>query len=289
MANGGGIARLLKQLKVDDWLTPAIDRYYNRSRPERWLHADPTIHPSSLGSICSLDLEFSLLGHRTAADGQGARRMDNGTDVGKRWARALQDMGILVAAEVPARNDDPLISGSLDVLVQHRESGTKSVGEIKSMHSYGFKGLPTPTSDRVANMRAIAMKYKNYCLQLTTYMTIHGLDAWFLFENKDNQEYRVFWVTPTPEMIEEVFGKDGPPKTAQEAFYEGVLLAPPFTRNSATCQNCYRKKMCFNAQDGDVDLWRKFQQQFKQAGVVMKDPVGWPAKSPTKLDEELVL
>jgi len=288
MAQGGGIARLLKTLRTDDWLTPAIDRYYNRSRPERWVHADPTIHPSTLGSPCALDLEFSLLGHRTPADGQGARRMDNGTDVGKRWARALKDMGILISAEEPAHNDDPLIAGSIDVIVQHRETGKKSIGEIKSMHSFGFKGLPTPVSDRMANMRALSMRYKNYCLQLTTYMTIHGLDAWFLFENKDNQEYRVFWVTPTPEMIAEVF-TDGPPKSAQQAFYEGVLLPPPYKRTSKTCQDCYRKKTCFRFQDGDVELWKKVQQQFKQAGVVMKEPVGWPAAAPLRLDEDPAL
>lgn len=288
MKKGGGVARLLSQLNTRDWLSAAIDRYYDRARPERWVHADPTIHPSSLGSPCALEFELGLLGHRTKADGQGVRRMDNGTYVGKRWVETFTKMGILVSYEVPAKDTNPLISGSIDVIVMNPQNGEKSVGEIKSMNSNGFRTLPTISQDRKVNMRALWPKWRNYCLQLTTYMVIHKMPAWFLFENKDNQEYKVFWVEPSDEMRAEVWDASKPPSQAQQAFMDGRLVAPPFERKSGTCQRCYRNKVCFRLQDGDEETWRLVQSQFRQASLEMKDPqeTGWPVSGPRRLSTE---
>lgn len=279
MRKGGGIARLLTQLNNKDWVSAAIDRYYDRARPERWTHADPTIHPSSLGAVCSLEFELGLLGHKTRADGQGVRRMDNGTWVGKRWVETFQKMGVLVSFEEPARDTNPMISGSIDVILQNPQTGEKCVGEIKSMNDRNFRTLPAVKTDRKANMQGLYMKWRGYCLQLTTYMTIMKMPAFFLFENKDNQEFRVFWVEPTDEMRDEVWDHSKVPYQAQQAVIDGIMLRPPFDRKSSTCGRCYRKAVCFRLQDGDEDAWNTVKTQFKQLGKEMKSPE-WPVFGP---------
>lgn len=272
MATGSkrsGISAFLRQVVQEDWLSVAIDRHFSRKRPERWVVPDPTIHPSSLGSVCTLEFELGLLGHKTRIEGKVSRIFENGTSVGKRWVETFREMGVLVSYETPVRRDDPLVNGSVDVIVQNPLGGEKSVGEIKSINSRGFRTLPSVTTDRRGNMLALSACspwIRKYCLQLTTYLTLSGLEGWFLFENKDTQDYKVFWVQPTPEMRAECFEDGHPAADAQKAFYAGVLVTPPFRPTSQQCKGCDRQRVCFALQAGDEELWQIVQGQFKKAG-----------------------
>lgn len=280
-----GVKRLLSQLYSRDWMGAAIDRHFERSRPETWRAADPTIHPSSLGGVCALEFELGLLGHRTKADGQGVRRMENGTFVGRRWVETFKEMGVLVSFEERVKSEDPLISGSIDVIVKNPQTGDLAIGEIKSINQRGFSRLPTPTADRVANMRALAIERKGYCLQLAVYMHLRSLPGFFLFENKDSQEYRLYWVEAYPELLDEVFAAGSVPKTAQETYFTGRLVPPPFRLDSLTCKKCSRNKICQRLQEGDVDTWNLVKEQFRRAKVEPKEPEeqGWPVFGPRRL------
>ena len=271
-----GISAFLRQVVQEDWLSVAIDRHFNRKRPERWVVPDPTIHPSSLGSVCTLESELGLLGHKTRIEGKTSRIFENGTSVGKRWVETFREMRILVSFETPVVRDDPLVNGSVDVIVQNSLTGEKSVGEIKSINSRGFRTLPSVTADRRGNMLALSACspwIRKYCLQLTMYLTLSGLAGWFLFENKDTQEYKVFWVQPTPEMRAECFDAGHPAVDAQRAFYAGALVPPPFKQTSQQCKGCDRQRVCFSLQAGDEETGQSIQGQFRKAG--QDPPQAW--------------
>ena len=275
MTRSGGIGRLLRQLQSEDWLSRVIDQYFNVKYPEHWTDKpSPNIHPSAAGSTCELELELGMLGHRSSITGSSRRRMDRGSDAHDRWERYLGDMGILIQAEVPFKLADPMVSARMDAVIQHPASGHLTVVEIKTVHNQGFKRLPPSTSDRQQNM---AMLYKWnvpwgrwYCLQLTWYYTrgdykgTRFKEAVFLFEDTNNQDFKVIYVEPTDEMVREAYEK---PVLAQKAFLEGRLLSRPFQRGSAACKRCERKSVCNLLEDGDTESWAMVQTQLKKAGI----------------------
>ena len=275
MASKGGIGRLLRQLDQEDWLSRLVDRFFDKTaRRESWGKADPTIHPSGAGSPCERGIELGMLGHRTSIPGPSRRRMDNGTDMHERWGRYLKDMGILVAKEAPVKLADPIVSGRLDAVVQNPASGKRTLIELKSVNSHGFRQLPRSTSDKKNNMRAMYSWNqpwgRGYVLQFTWYYQ-HGdtdgtkfNDAVFLFECKDTQEYKIIYVEPTEEMVLESRQR---PVAAQNAFLEGKLIDRPYAAGHPVCRKCDREVLCTSLEEQDDEAWQIVIEQFRKGGI----------------------
>lgn len=275
----GGVGRLLRQLNVDDWVGREIDRYFDtKASPEGWQKAGPAIRPSGAGSPCAREIELGMLGHRPAYPGQSRRRMDNGSDMHKRWQRYFSEARLLAAAELPVRLNDPVVSGRLDVVLKNPVTGKLALGEIKSVNSQGFRQLPKLIADKHLNAQRLAAWNppwgRGYMLQFCWYSEhgeLHGSrfdEGFFLFENKDTQDYKVFYVTPTPELVKESQTR---PLAAQQAFRSGVLLDRPFERNSPTCRRCEKAMICDLLEDGDAATWAIVMRQFESAGIMGRE------------------
>lgn len=280
MSRGGGVGRLLRQLGSEDWLSRVIDQYFDRrSARETWGQPNPSIRPSGSGSPCERDIELGMAGHRSAIAGQSRRRMDNGSGMHERWQRYLREMQILVVKESPVNVADPMVTGRLDVVVQNPASGKLALGELKSVHSRGFQSLPRVTADRKANMRALYSWNqpwgRGYVIQDCWYFEFGDVNGrkfdenFFLFENKDTQDYKVIYVEPTPELLAEAKEK---PVAAQNAFLEGKLLDRPFQRGHPVCRRCDREKACDLLEDGDDAAWQVLIEQFRKGGITATRP-----------------
>lgn len=274
----GGVGRLLRQLSADDWVGREVDKYFEtKASPETWRKAASAIHPSGAGSPCERELELGMLGYRPAFSGPSRRRMDNGTDMHKRWERYFGEAQLLAAAELPVKADDPVVSGRLDVVLKNPATGRLVLGEIKSVNSYGYRQLPRSMSDWTKNAASLAAWNnpwgRRYLLQFCWYLKygrLHGSgfdEGFFLFENKDTQDYKVVYVDPAVEMVQEAMVK---PTVAQRAFVEGVLLDRPFARRSPTCRRCEKETICDLLEDDDDETWAIVTKQFKGAGVKVK-------------------
>lgn len=253
-----GLARLIQQLKTDDWVSRVVDMEQEKGAPERWVAPDLTIHPSWGGGECPREIQLTMLGHRDKIEPKSRRRMDNGTDAHTRWQRYFKEVGLLVDCEIRLNLTDPLWSGSADVILQNPVTGRKYVGELKTMHSRRWAKVPAQVYDRYEMMRQLALVERKYVNQLTQYIVKlrqegYGVEeeGFFLFENTDTQEYKVRYCAPDRDMQESAFANA---VLAQEASLEGRLIDPPFKRKSLTCRACYRERLCYDIQDGEAPL-----------------------------------
>lgn len=255
MPDKQGVARLLKQVSSGDWLGPIIDASRVGVEDDRWTQPNIEIHPSSAGSICSRDIELSLLGHKTSIKALNRRRMDNGTDAHARWSKELADKGLLVSAGVRLKIPGEW-SGEYDLICRNPKSGESHLGEIKTINANGYASLPPQDPDPVRMAYAMAKAKLAYTYQLCQYYVMFkdkiegGLspDCFFLFENTDTQAFKIIWVRFDTTMMEAAFKNSN---AAREAALEGYLIDPPFKRRSMACSRCYRELICYRIQDGE--------------------------------------
>lgn len=252
MADGGLLARRLKQLDTGDWLGTAIDRAPS-GEPERWTAPNPEIHPSGAGSPCIRDIQLSMLGHHTEIKPKNRRRMDNGTAAHARWTAELDKAGVLVKGgerlKIPG-----YWSGEYDVMVRNPVTGKTHLGEIKTMNDGRFRRVPAQERDYLAMASVMYKAESSYVFQLTQYLVEFRRlypelsdDVFFLFENTNDQDYCIRWFRPNEKLMTMAFTNS---LAAREATLAGQLIDPPFKRGSITCRKCYREQACYNLQDG---------------------------------------
>lgn len=278
-----GIGRLLKQLQVEDWLGRRVDEFYSSRSPERWVKPDLTIHPSAAGHECPRAIELQLLGHRGAVKERNRRRMDNGSDAHRRWQRDFREMGLLVAHEHPVSHDDPVISGSMDLVLRNPLTGSVAFGEIKTTNTRKFGQLPQASQDRAANARGMRSWHRDWFVQFTLYCEYGRYNGagpderFFLIENTDNQDYRIIWVEPTPDQVEEA---KRAPAEAQVAARSGKVIVRPFEKGSKACQWCDHAQVCDLLSEGEVETWAMVRDQFRRLGIPLRlTPEGSPPPS----------
>lgn len=139
-----------------------------------------TISASSLGE-CQRYQQFVYLGMpQLPHDQKNAMKMQNGSFVHLRWQMAGLTEGWLDKAEVAVANEPLGLRGSMDGVVYDG-----SILELKSINNNGFS--------RVATFGPLVP----HLFQMATYMLCTGRDKGiFIYECKDNQEYKEIVVGP---------------------------------------------------------------------------------------------
>lgn len=119
-------------------------------------------------------------------DARVQRILENGDKMHERYTKLFAEMGILVAAEIDAVNNE-LVHGRLDCLITDRKQNY--VVELKSCSQWVFNKLNEPKSD--------------HNLQIQFYMYYTNVPRGFvLYENKDNQSIKCFYVELDKELVE---------------------------------------------------------------------------------------
>lgn len=169
--------------RIDDYL---------KARPKE-KRATRCFHPSTLHEPAEYLLE-AYLNREPERDfsSQLLRVFDNGHDVHKRIQNYLHELGILKEIECPVENREYEIRGRVDGILEI--DGKKGVLEIKSINSQGFYGLFEPDEKHL-----IQVNVYMFCLEIP-----RGV---ILYENKDNQDLKEFFVKQNPEVIQPVLEK----------------------------------------------------------------------------------
>lgn len=169
--------------RIDDFLKA-------RLKEKRATHC---FHPSTLHKPAE-DLLKAYFDGESERDfsSQLLRVFDNGHHVHKRIQNYLHELGILKEIECPVENIEYEIKGHVDGILEI--DGKKGVLEIKSINSQGFYGLFEPDEKHL-----IQVNVYMFCLE-----TPRGV---ILYENKDNQDLKEFFVKQDPKVIQPVLEK----------------------------------------------------------------------------------
>jgi hypothetical protein len=172
-------------------LITAIDQYLQDRAPDE--RAIRCFHPSSLHkSARELYWHYLEGDNNQRFDSRTLRIFDNGHAVHDRLQKYLKDIGVLVEAEVPFENQEYEICGSADGIIKLENK--KGILEIKSINSNGFYSTYEPRPDHL--------------IQLNVYMFCLGIPrGCLLYECKDDQELKEFFVKQDPEILNPVLEK----------------------------------------------------------------------------------
>ena len=277
------LTTLLRSMGRKDWITPAMEEYFAARIPETWWGPNPQMHPSGAVGDCARDIQLALLGHKTAVDGRLSRIFNVGSAMHARWETYFKEAGLLELSEEPIEtfNDTLAIRGRLDCVLKAPQAiqDELHIIELKSMNSGQFRRLPEPKTPK-ENLYAVARLHARYVGQWLCY--IRAFDKMqrakgkpgvqngaIIFENKDNQAYKVFLLTYDEELWLKLTVNA---RIAQQAFLEKRLIEEPYLRMSGVCQKCGRRDLCYRLQDGDKKEWANIYRRlggglkrFKQA------------------------
>ncbi len=172
-------------------LIASIDKYLqSRPRDERAIRC---FHPSSLHkSLRELYWHYLNGDNNEKFDSRVLRIFDNGHGVHERLQKYLKDIGVLVEAEVPVQNQEYEICGSADGIIKLRNR--EGVLEIKSINSNGFYSTYEPKPEHL-----IQINVYMFCLDIPR--------GCILYENKDNQELREFYVKLDNQILDPILEK----------------------------------------------------------------------------------
>ncbi len=133
------------------------------------------------------------------------RIFENGNYVHARWMKVFAEMGILIAAEVEAVKND-LISGRADAIISDKKE--LFVVDVKSCSQWTFNKLnETP--------------YRPM-MQLMGYMYFLNIPKGIiLYENKDNQAVKIFYIDLDKSLIEKELQKM---RHVKEAIKNNILI-----------------------------------------------------------------
>lgn len=180
---------------VDDYLQ-------TRPRDDRPKHC---FHPSSLHlSAYELYHRYIEGDANRQFDSRVLRIFDNGHDVHRRLQGYLTDIGILKQAEVPVENEEYEIRGHADGIIG--VNGNDGVLEIKSMNSNQFYSAFEPKEDHLVQVNVYM-----FCLNIPR--------ACLLYECKDNQELKEFYVKQEMSILNSILEKI---KYVQECLRKGT-------------------------------------------------------------------
>lgn len=223
--------------------------------------------PSGIGygsGTCPRYWYYAFHGAHFNYDDTTARQranMDAGTAAGERIADLVKQAGLLTAAEVPVRHEDPPIFGFMDLAVKWQ--GEEMIGEVKT------------TREETWNYRASTMQAPGYQLiQLLIYMKVFNKDkGFFLIENKNTHELLVIPVKMTEknrELVDYVFDWMRTVKKSSDA---DQLPHRPFTPKSLQCKSCPVWDTCW---EGYIKGTAKREGADPNPGVVDLPPLEVP-------------
>lgn len=212
-------------------------------------------HPSSIG-YCTRKIVYTMSGYPSPdPDARALAIFENGHSFHNRTEYLFGKAGILIAPELPIKDEELNISGRTDAVVRNpnKELYTDTseitlvdfdgnvvfqgpnnevvLVELKSINNRGF--------NRVKNEGAEG----KHAAQLQLYMFLTKIKQGIVFyENKDTQETVEFWLDYNPRLVDQLIEKI---KTVNSHVNNKTLPEREGTRNSYTCNYCEYKDVCW--------------------------------------------
>ena len=172
-------------------LIEAIDKYLvTRPKDKRRINC---FHPSTLHKSPRYLYDAYLNGDNNQDfEPRLLRIFDNGHGVHERLQKYLKEIGVLLEAEVPVENVEYEICGTCDGILKLGKR--EGVLEIKSINSNGFYATHEPKPEHL-----IQINIYMFCMDIPR--------GCILYENKDNQRLKEFFVKQDLAILDPVFEK----------------------------------------------------------------------------------
>lgn len=194
-----------------------------------------TVSASSLGS-CPRAQQFTFIGmKKLQIEPKGAGIFKNGDFMHYRWQMWGLSAGWLTAAEVPVPENPHNLAGTMDGIAFNED-----VVEFKSINDNGFKRITTFGPQN---------KHK---LQGAAYLLASGREkVVFLYENKNDQEYREFVLGRDELPLEEAVVLADDLHNKNNAEYLAEPLKACERREGFDYNYCPFRHICLNTKDWD--------------------------------------
>ncbi len=122
-------------------------------------------------------------------------------DIPQRWWKFFEFSGLRFKPD--SESDDPPIFGHIDLIVISPEDGVEYLCDVKSIRQEMYRNLPPEHEIMLAGESPLMKRHSKYVEQLNGYMWAPTIDLEFgalLFEAKNDQEQKVYWLRRDPKM-----------------------------------------------------------------------------------------
>lgn len=235
-----------------DRLVPAVEKLLMKRQLESTrdtLH----LHPSEIckRDWCPRSSWYTIKGYEKESESFTFQKLNifaEGHAIHHKWQTWLLEAGILEQAEVPIKNEEYLLLGHADGIINDKKG--KAVLEIKSvgigtirMEDYElFKNAKTPDEA----WKNIRQPFPSHLRQVMLYMYCMNIhDAVFIYEWKANQDVKEFSVKYQPELVEPLLASC---KSVVRALESGIPpMRPSWIPDSShkACKSCPYQKVCW--------------------------------------------
>lgn len=228
-------------------LEEAVMNHYNSYNRKNFPKKTQGFHPSWFATghgDCERHWYYAFNGTKASErhDPRLVAIFHNGHSFHDRMQKHLEDMGILVEAEIPVTWEDPPLEGHSDGEIHWR--GLRALIELKSISAEGFFYRVNHKKPKEAHVE-----------QLLFYMYCLGIDHGYVcYESKNTQEIKFFHIEMTPEHKKYVEDKFGWMRELYEAIEQGVKPKRGHRKNSRACKECPFYDACYEDKDKGEDL-----------------------------------
>jgi hypothetical protein len=255
-----GLNSFMKTSERKSWVKQALNAAMEEGQ-ELWREPSEYFRVSGIGDPCIRSMTFSVLGHNVPFEAKTLRIFAVGTAIGEILANTFEKRGILLEAEGKVVHENPPIRGSYDIRIKGEDvdDGEELLGEIKSINDFGFDKLPEEHDYVLASQSPLFESYAGYVQQWNTYTGLLNLDnkvlcrGFILFESKNTQRHKVFFLEFDEELFNETLSK-----TSHASVYSSKLMVAPIPIERSPygadpiCKRCSHQYLCvLVARDGD--------------------------------------
>ena len=216
-----GIKAIMETRNPKQWLEGAIDNYLETKPVEQRIGSH--FHPSSAGK-CPRSIQLTMAGVlKSQHEARVLRIFDTGTDMHNKYGSYFDKMGILVSkeADVFYERDGVVIKGNCDYVIKD-DTNRPHILELKSINTRGFNELYMKNVPQI-----------NHFLQWNIYSGCLKIPLGeILYENKDDQNMKIFSVAFNEEKFEDIFFVF---KSIHEYTQKGLLVSIPQKCNDKYC------------------------------------------------------
>lgn len=171
-----------------------------------------------------------------------------GHNIHGKWQAWLMDAGVLEKPEVPIYNEEHLIMGHADGVIN--DSKGKAVLEIKSVGAGTIRMEDFDLFSNSANhdemWKKVRKPFMSHLRQINLYMYCLGIhDGVFIYEWKPTQDVKEFSVKFQPELIESILTSCRLVVRALESGIPPMRPAWIEDSNNKTCKSCPYNNVCW--------------------------------------------
>ena len=202
------------------------------------------------------------MGHRVPFEARVLRIFRTGNSIEDVIVAGMKRADVLESTQGEVVYDDPPVLGHVDCINKRPGTGERFLGEIKSIKQELFKALPKEHGPMLAGESPLNKGwYLGYLKQWNTYAWSPTIDievGFILFEAKNEQQQKIYWLLRDPELLEAVMGtrREAAPYAVSDPMRAAPVppgFDPGGQGKGSACGRCDRRYLCARLPRGSVE------------------------------------